>query len=95
MYRRTFYYPHNYSMFVVFLLVLVLTVGLLFIGIIGSVFADVGFSPFMISVILVAPFMGSFINIPISPLRTRIPIVRERFVRFFGMVFRIPQVEFW
>ncbi|UCH01698.1 MAG: DUF1614 domain-containing protein [Candidatus Bathyarchaeota archaeon] len=38
--------------------------------------------------------MESFINIPVSTLRTMIPIVKERFVRFFGMIFRIPQVEY-
>jgi uncharacterized membrane protein len=76
------------------LFILFLTVGLLFIGVIGSAFADVGFSPIMVGLILISTFIGSFINIPISRLRTKIPIVKDGFVRFFGMVYRIPQVEY-
>ena len=92
--RTTIYFPHNYSMFAVSLLILVLAVDLLFIGVIGSAFADVGFGPTMISLILISTFIGSYVNIPISKLRTRIPIAKDRFVRFFGMVYRIPQVEY-
>lgn len=92
--RKTIYCPHNYLVFAVLLIILVLVIGLIFIGVIGAAFADVGFSPALTGLILVATFVGSYINIPILKLKTTIPIIREEFVSFFGIVYRIPQVEY-
>jgi uncharacterized membrane protein len=92
--RKTIYFPHNYLVFAVLLLILVLVVGLIFIGVIGAAFADVGFSPAIIALILVATFVGSYVNIPILKLKTTSPIIKEEFVSFFGIVYRIPQVEY-
>ncbi len=48
----------------------------------------------MVVVILVATLLGSFINIPLIKLKTQVPIVREEFVNFFGLAYRIPKVEY-
>jgi uncharacterized membrane protein len=86
------YFPHNFLVFTVLLLILVFV--LILIGVLGFAFVEVGFSPLTTALILVATFVGSYINIPLLKLKTTMPIVREEFVRFFGVVFRIPQMEY-
>ena len=78
----------------ILLLILVTVVELVFVGVVGVAFADVGFSPIIIVLILIATFVGSFLNIPILKLKTSVPIVTEEHVSFFGVMYRIPQVEY-
>ena len=68
--------------------------GLLFVGVAGLAFRRVGFSSQLTALILVATFMGSYINIPLFKLKAVIPIVREEYISFFGIVFRVPQFDF-
>ncbi|MEM2439823.1 MAG: DUF1614 domain-containing protein [Candidatus Bathyarchaeia archaeon] len=92
--KRTLYCPHSYTIFAILFLILVLIVGLLFVGVVGLAFRRVGFSPQLTALILVATFVGSYINIPLFRLRALIPIVREEYISFFGIVFRVPQFDF-
>jgi uncharacterized membrane protein len=57
-------------------------------------FEDVGFSVATTALILVGTFAGSYINIPILKLKTHVPIIKEEFVSLFGVVYRIPQMEY-
>jgi uncharacterized membrane protein len=92
--RKTIYSPHNFLAFAVLLLILVLVVGLIFIGVVGVAFEEVGFNTSITALILVATFAGSYVNIPLMKLKTTIPIIKEEFVTFFGMVYRIPQLGY-
>lgn len=92
--RKTIYFPHSLLVFAVLLLILILAIGLLFIGALGLAFKDVGFSPYTIALILVGTFLGSYVNIPILRLKTSVPVVTEEFVSFFGVVYRIPEMEY-
>jgi len=92
--RKTVYSPHNFLIFIVLVLILVLVIGLIFIGVVGAAFEDVGFSPTVTVLILAATLMGSYINIPLLKLKAKMPIIKEEFVSFFGMVYRIPEVEY-
>jgi uncharacterized membrane protein len=92
--RKTIYFPHSLLVFAVLLLILILAIGLLFIGVLGLAFKDVGFSPYTIALILVGTFLGSYVNIPILRLKTSVPVVTEEFVSFFGVVYRIPEMEY-
>lgn len=92
--RKTIYFPHNFLVFAVLLLILALVVGLIFIGVVGVAFEDVGFSPAITALILVATLIGSFINIPVLKLKTKIPIIKEEFVSYFGIIYRIPDAEY-
>jgi len=92
--ERTLYCPHSYAIFAVLFLILILIVGLLFVGVAGLAFRRVGFSSQLTALILVATFMGSYINIPLFKLKAVIPIVREEYISFFGIVFRVPQFDF-
>jgi uncharacterized membrane protein len=92
--RKTVYCPHNFLVFAVLLLVLVFVIGLIFIGVVGVAFEEVGFGPLVTALILGATLVGSFVNVPLMKLKTRIPVIKEEFVAFFGVVYRIPQVEY-
>jgi len=92
--RKTVYSPHNFLAFIVLVLILVLVIGLIFIGVVGAAFEDVGFSPTVTVLILIVTLMGSYINIPILKLKAKMPIIKEEFVSFFGIVYRIPEVEY-
>ncbi len=80
-------------MFAVLLVVLVVAAGLLLFGI-SAAFRDVGFSPVVTALILVGTFVGGFVNIPVLKLRNTVPVVKEEFVSFFGVVYRIPRMEY-
>jgi len=92
--RKTIFCPHSYGIFVILFLFLVLVVGLVFVGAVGLAFRQVGFSSEITVLILVATFFGSYVNIPLLKLKAMIPIIREEYVSFFGIVFRIPQFEY-
>ena len=92
--RKTIYFPHNYLFFAILFFTLIVVVGLVFVGIIGVAFTDVEFSPFIVILILIATFLGSFINIPILKLKTQVPMTEEKYVSFFGVTYRIPQVAY-
>jgi len=76
------------------MLILVFLIALLFIGALGAAFAKVGFNPTAIALILVATFVGSYINIPLLKLKAVRPVIKEEFVSFFGIMYRIPRVEY-
>ena len=75
--RKMMYFPHSLLLFAALLLILILAIGLIFIGVIGAAFADVGFSPITTALILIATFLGSYINIPILKLKTTVPIIKK------------------
>ena len=92
--RKTIYFHHGFLFFAFLLVLLLAVVALIFFGAVSIAFANVGFTPLTIFLLLVATLVGSFINIPLLKLRTTIPIVRDQYVSWFGVTFRIPQVEY-
>lgn len=92
--RKTVYFHHNYWVFAFLLALLVAVAALVFFGAITLAFSSVGFTPLTIFLILVATLIGSFINIPMLKLRTTVPVVHDDYVNWFGMVYRIPHVEY-
>jgi uncharacterized membrane protein len=92
--KKCVYCPHNYSFFALLLVILAVVAALVFFGVIGFAFSGVGFSPLMVVAILAATLLGSFINIPLVKLKTSVPVVKEEFVDFFGLRYRIPRVQY-
>jgi uncharacterized membrane protein len=81
----------------VFLLLIFLAaavVGLVFFGVVGFAFANVGFTPLVILLLLAASLLGSAVNIPLWKVRTSVPMIREDYVSALGMTYRIPRVEY-
>jgi uncharacterized membrane protein len=92
--KKTIYFPHNFLLFAILLIILISVIGLLFVGVVGIAFEEVGFNAITTALILIGTFVGSYINIPLLKLKTTVPIIREEFVNFFGVLYRIPQVEY-
>ena len=92
--RKTIYFQHSFLFFAFLLVLLFVVVALVFLGAISIAFADVGFTPVIIMLILVGTLIGSFINIPLLKLRATIPVIRDEYVSWFGMTYRIPHVEY-
>jgi uncharacterized membrane protein len=92
--KKTVYFPHDLVLLAILLAGLLLVVGLLFVGVISTAFEEVGFSAATTILILVGTFFGSYINIPLWKLKSNVPLVKEEYVSFFGIVYRIPHVEY-
>ncbi len=92
--RKTIYFHHSFLVFAILLILLVGILALVFVGVIGFAFSNIGFTPIVILLILVGTLLGSAINIPLFKLKTTVPMIREAYVSHFGVVYRIPQVGY-
>jgi uncharacterized membrane protein len=75
-----------------FLLIFILIFGFsfLFFGVVVSAFTKIGFSVGDAFLILVLSLLGSGINIPLMTLKSDIPVVKENYIRVFGISYRVP-----
>ena len=83
------YFPHKNSYFVLLGLVTLAILILIFSGLISVTFSALGDAAIVI--ILVGSLIGSSINIPLYKTQANIPLVREEYVRWFGVTYRIPR----
>jgi uncharacterized membrane protein len=88
--RQLFYIPFSIT-FLLFLIIFV-TFGLsfLFFGVVISAFVKIGFSIGHAFLILILSLLGSGINIPLATLRSDTPVVRDTYIRVFGVAYRVP-----
>ena len=92
--RKTIYFQHSFLFFAVLLVVVFAVAALVFVGAVSIAFENVGFTPAIVFLILVGTLVGSFINIPIVKLRAKIPIIREEYINWFGLNYRVPRVAY-
>jgi uncharacterized membrane protein len=92
--RKTIYFQHSFLFFALLLVLAFAVVALVFIGAVSIAFENVGFTPFTVFLILISTLIGSFINVPLLKLRTKIPVIRDNYVNWFGLTYRIPQAEY-
>ncbi len=92
--RKTIYFHHSFLAFAILLLLLITVLALVFVGVVGVAFSNIGFTPAVILLILVGTLLGSAVNIPLFKLKTAVPITREEYVNHFGVFYRIPKVEY-
>jgi uncharacterized membrane protein len=85
------YFPHSTSYFVLLGLVALAILIFIFSGLISVTFSVAGDAGLII--ILVGSLLGSSINIPLYKTRANVPLVREEYVRRFGISYRIPRVS--
>ncbi|MCQ1536283.1 DUF1614 domain-containing protein [Methanosarcina sp. KYL-1] len=88
--RQIFYIPFSPKFLLLLAVVLAFGLGSLFLGIIISTFMKIGFSAEDALLILLLSFIGSGINIPLAVLKSDIPVVRDSYVRVFGVDYRVP-----
>ncbi|HOO54517.1 MAG TPA: DUF1614 domain-containing protein [Methanothrix sp.] len=91
--NRMIYLP--FGIFAILLLAVVLwvSVTLLFFGALSTAFTKMGFSWSDALLLLAASLVGAGMNFPLFTMESKVPVVRETFVRSFGMVYRVPVVK--
>ncbi len=91
--KQIFYIPFSLGFFFLLILIMVFGLGSLFLGFIVSAFMKIGFSAEDAFLILLLSLLGSGINIPLKTLRSDIPVVKENYVKVFGISYRIPILQ--
>jgi len=86
------YFPHKNWYFVLLGLVVLVILTLVFSGLISVAFSTAGDAAIIL--ILVGSLLGSFINIPLYKIKSNQPLVREEYVRWLGITYRIPRVTY-
>jgi uncharacterized membrane protein len=92
--KRCIYCPHSYQVFATLALVVTIILVLVYFGVIGFAFSGVGFNPTMVVALLLGTLFGSIINIPLFKIENSVPIVRDEFINFFGLSYRVPRIHY-
>lgn len=88
--RLVVYRPVAFFFAVLLVVLLLSAVTVLILGLFSTAFTRVGFSWTEALLILGASWFGSHFNIPIATIRSHRPTIEERYVRAYGMVYRLP-----
>lgn len=88
--RQIFYMPFSLRFLFLLILITIFGLGSLFLGIIVSAFMKIGFSAEDALLILLLSLLGSGINIPLTTLKSDIPVVKDSYIKVFGISYRIP-----
>jgi len=91
--NRLIYLPFGLAAIIALILLLWLSVTVLFLGALSTAFTKIGFSWSDALLLLLATFIGAGINVPLFTLESKVPVVTDKLVRGFGMVYRVPVVE--
>jgi uncharacterized membrane protein len=91
--NRLVYSPVGMLLMLIFAFLLFAVVGFLFLDLARTAFTKIGFSWGQALFVLLASLLGSSINIPVTNLKCSAPLVRERYVRAFGIAYRVPVVD--
>ncbi|MDD1760701.1 MAG: DUF1614 domain-containing protein [Methanothrix sp.] len=91
--RRLVYSPVGILLMLMFAFLLFIVVGFLFLDLARTAFTKIGFSWSQALFVLLASLFASSINIPVTNLECSTPLVRERYVRAFGISYRVPVVD--
>ncbi len=91
--NRLVYSPVSLLFMLLLAFLLFAVVGFLFLDLARTAFTKIGFSWSQALLVLLASLLGSSINIPLTNLQCSTPLVRERYVRAFGIAYRVPVVE--
>lgn len=91
--HRMFYSPISLLFMGILTLLLIFATSVLFVGVLRTAFTRIGFSWDDAMLLLLVSLIGSSINIPLMTLESSIPVVRDTYIRVFGVNYRIPIQE--
>ncbi|OPY51936.1 MAG: hypothetical protein A4E48_01360 [Methanosaeta sp. PtaU1.Bin060] len=91
--NRLVYNPVGLLFTLLLAFLLFVVVGFLFLDLARTAFTLIGFTWSEALLVLLLSLLGSGINIPIKTMKCNTPMVSERYVRAFGITYRIPVVE--
>jgi uncharacterized membrane protein len=90
--RPLLFWPLTRPFLVLSLAVLVALVALLELGVLSYAYRRLGLDRPLISVVLLATFLGSVVNLPLVAMRSARLVVAKRTVRFLGVRYVVPAV---
>lgn len=88
--RQLLYIPFSLTFLLLLILIVIFGLSFLFFGVVISAFTKIGFSIGDALIILLLSLLGSGINIPLATLKSDTPVVRDTYVRVFGVPYRVP-----
>ncbi len=91
--NRLFYSPLGMLFMLLLALLLFAVVGFLFLDLARTAFARLGFSWSDALLVLLGSLIGSGVNIPLTSMKCSSQMVTEKYVRAFGVTYRVPVVE--
>jgi len=91
--NRLFYSPVGILFMLLLAFLLIVVVAFLFLDLARTAFTKIGFTWSQALLVLLASLLGSAINIPLTNMQCTTPIATERYVRVFGIIYRIPVME--
>jgi uncharacterized membrane protein len=91
--NRLVYSPFRIIFVLLLLILLFVVVGLLFLDLARTAFTRIGFSWEDALLVLLLSLLGSGINIPVKRMECSTPVVRDGYVRAFGVTYKVPVVE--
>jgi uncharacterized membrane protein len=88
--HRILYNPFTFVFTLILTFVLAFSISILFYGVVSTAFAKIGFSWNDALILLLASLIGSNINIPMKTIESETPIEDHKYVKVFGVSYRIP-----
>jgi uncharacterized membrane protein len=92
--ERAVFRPVSLLYFILLLLALVAVVPIIFLLIGDLLVSALGIPAQWVGVFLFVSLVGSFINIPVATLESRVPVVAVREISVFGVTWQVPSVGF-
>jgi uncharacterized membrane protein len=92
--ERLVYLPIGRTLLILFIAMLIGIIVFIFIIFgIETAFSRLGFGALGVVIILVSSLLGSSINIPVTKVEAKVPMVTVGFAKIFGIVYPIPTIE--
>jgi uncharacterized membrane protein len=91
--NRLVYNPLGMLFMLILSFLLFLVVGILFLNVVSTAFTKIGFTWQHAFMLLLASLLGSGVNIPVKHMSCSAPMVTDRYVKVFGMTYRVPVME--
>lgn len=88
--HRIFYNPFQFIFTLILGAIIAFSVSILFFGLASTAFARIGFSWSDAFLLLFISLVGSNVNIPITTIETKTPIENHKYVKAFGISYRVP-----
>ena len=87
---RIFYNPFQLIFTLILALIIGFSVSILFFGLASTAFARIGFSWSDAFLLLFLCLLGSNVNIPVRTVETETPMENQKYVKVFGITYRVP-----
>jgi uncharacterized membrane protein len=91
--RRVIHRPFSMTYYLFLLILLVALMPSLAFSFREILVSGLGLPPEAIGSFLMLSLIGSFMNVPVTEVQSRVPMYRMREVRFFGVGLRVPRLE--